>query len=254
MVLTMPEGDARNPKEHPWIDDDDDRGGDFDLITNFVSGLYGELGRNFPRGALRLGSNALRGGMALFRPENLERAAEAGRSLRDAREVAGLTLEELTEAMELQDANLLEAVEKGTATLSFELILRLASLLARHDPVPFVMRYLRTYDPAVWQFLHDWGLGRLPLAYERERRFINIYRKHDAARALDDGSFEHLLEFTERAFRLSLDELKAREKAESEAAQLRNALAKERAELETARARIEALKASSARAGEPRDS
>ncbi|MEL6185870.1 MAG: XRE family transcriptional regulator [Myxococcota bacterium] len=241
----MSGGDESKTEERPWSTSEGRGAGDLELIASFVSGLYGELGRSLPKGALRLGSNALRGGMSLLRPENLERAAEAGRSLRDAREVAGLTLEELSEAMELQDESFLEAVEKGTATLSFELILRLASLLARHDPVPFVMRYLRTYDPAVWQFLHDWGLGRLPLAYERERRFINIYRKHDAARALDDEAFQHLVEVTERAFHLSLDELTARKAADAEVRELREALVRERAALESARSRIAALERSS---------
>jgi DNA-binding XRE family transcriptional regulator len=55
---------------------------------------------------------------------------ETGAYLKDVRELAGLTQAELTEALHLSDQSLLAAVEKGTATLSFELILRLAALLA----------------------------------------------------------------------------------------------------------------------------
>jgi len=108
----------------------------------------------------------------------------------------------------MKDMSFLQAVENGTATLSFELILRLASLLARHDPVPFIIRYTRTYDPDVWKFLEDWGPGRLPLQYERERKFINIYRRHDALRALSDQEFERLLEFTRSAFDLAVSFLR----------------------------------------------
>lgn len=210
---------------------------DFEMWGSFISNITDELSRGFTGRTIgRLGRTALRGGRALLRPESFDRAAEAGRSLRDAREVAGLTVKELSEALELQDEGLLDAVEKGTATLSFELILRLASLLARHDPIPFVMKYLRTYDPAVWQFLHDWGLGRLPLAYERERRFVNIYRSRDAARQLDEEAFDHLLKFTDNSFALALEELSGQRAKEEE-------LAKARAELDRERKAFEAEKA-----------
>ena len=129
---------------------------------------------------------------------------EAGHSLRDLRLVAGLTVNELSESLDLRDKSFLEAVEDGTATLSFELILRLASLLARHDPIPFVIKYTRTYDPEVWKVLKGWGLGRIPLQYERERQFINIYRSRDAVRKLSDEDFVRLLGFVQSAFDLAL--------------------------------------------------
>lgn len=128
----------------------------------------------------------------------------AGDSLRDIREVAGLTLSEMSEALNLRDKDMLAAVENGTKTLSFELILRLAALVARNDPVPFIMRYTRNYNPEVWQLLHDWGIGRLPLQFERERQFINIFRSHDAARELSDEGFEKVLAFTRQSFEMSL--------------------------------------------------
>lgn len=136
--------------------------------------------------------------------EQLKVMVAAGESLKDLREVAGLTISEMSDAINLKDKSLLEAVEDGTSTLSFELILRLAALLARNDPIPFVIKYTRTYNPDVWRILDDWGLGRIPLHYERERKFINIYRRHDAARRLSDDGFDKVLAFTSNAFEMAL--------------------------------------------------
>ncbi len=144
-------------------------------------------------------------GNALFTaPEREKMIQEAGASLRDLRELAGLTLRELSDAARLPDQSLLTAVENGTATLSFELILRLAALLARHDPIPFIIKYTRTYNPEIWAILEGWGLGKLPLQLERERQFINIYRSNDAARELSDKEFGRILEFTRSAFEMAL--------------------------------------------------
>jgi hypothetical protein len=140
----------------------------------------------------------------LLSPEKKKLLEEAGHSLRDLRLVTGMTLNELSAALDLKDKTFLEAVEDGTATLSFELILRLSSLLARHDPVPFIIQYTRTYDPDVWKFLSDWGVGRLPLQYERERQFINIYRRRDGVRKLSDADFQKLLDFTRASFDMAL--------------------------------------------------
>jgi transcriptional regulator with XRE-family HTH domain len=140
----------------------------------------------------------------LLKPERLELMRETGAYLRDMREVAGLTIDELSAAIKLKDQSLLEAVEAGSATLSYELIVRLTSLLARHDPVPFMIRLMRTYKPEVWKTLDDWGIGKLPLHFERERRFINIYRRHDAARKLSDEGYAKVLEFTRGSFEMAL--------------------------------------------------
>ncbi len=117
-------------------------------------------------------------GKTLSSPDDQGKAAmamqEAGDYLKDLREVAGLTLKELSDAAKLPDQSLLAAVENGTATLSFELILRLAALLARHDPVPFIIRLTRTYNPDLWSVMKNWGLGRLPLHFEREREFPQL--------------------------------------------------------------------------------
>jgi transcriptional regulator with XRE-family HTH domain len=137
-------------------------------------------------------------------PENAKMMQETGACLKDLRELAGLTRSELSEALDLSDQSLLEAVENGTATLSFELILRLAAVLARHDPVPFIIRFTRTYNPEIWGMLEKWGIGRIPVHFERERQFINIYRSQDTVRKLSDEGFQRVLHFTGAAFEMAL--------------------------------------------------
>lgn len=152
--------------------------------------------------------------------EQLRAMLAAGQSLKDIREVAGLTLSEMSEALNLRDKSVLEAIENGTTTLSFELILRLAALIARNDPIPFIMRTTRNYNPEVWQILNDWGVARLPLQFEREREFINIFRRHDDARTLSDEGFQKVLEFTRQSFEMSLHFI---EEQEQQVADLRAA-------------------------------
>ncbi|KPQ27618.1 MAG: Helix-turn-helix domain [Marinobacter excellens HL-55] len=175
----------------------------------------------FTGSALRLGARAtdtsLRVGRALVNSQDqLRTMLSAGQSLKDIREVAGLTLSEMSEALNLKDKSLLEAIENGTSTLSFELILRLASLIARNDPIPFIMRTTRNYNPEVWQLLNDWGVGRIPLQFEREREFINIFRRHDDARNLSDEGFRKVLEFTRQSFEMSLHFIEQQEKEVAE--------------------------------------
>ncbi len=169
----------------------------FNRISGITSSAF-RMARRTTDGGIKVGKTILKS------QDQLKVMVAAGQSLKDLREVAGLTIHELSEAINLKDKSLLEAVENGTATLSFELILRLAALLARNDPVPFILRYTRTYNPEVWKILNDWGLGRLPLQYERERKFINIYRRHDAARKLSDDGYEKVLAFTQNAFEMAL--------------------------------------------------
>lgn len=140
----------------------------------------------------------------LLTPDQFAAMQDAGEYLHDLRLVAGLTLDDLNAALELKDHSLLAAVEKGTAALSFDLILRLTALLARRDPVPVVLRLARAYRPDLWQILEDWGVGRLSLQFERERQFINLYRRHDDARALSDEGFAEVLRFTQNAFEMAL--------------------------------------------------
>ncbi|MCC4270598.1 helix-turn-helix domain-containing protein [Marinobacter nauticus] len=184
-----------------------------DGMLERIAGLTGS--------ALRLGARAtdtsLRVGRALINSQDQLRAMlTAGQSLKDIREVAGLTLSEMSEALNLKDKSLLEAIENGTSTLSFELILRLAALVARNDPIPFIMRTTRNYNPEVWQILNDWGIGRIPLQFEREREFINIFRRHDDARNLSDEGFRRVLEFTRQSFEMSLHFIEQQEKEVAE--------------------------------------
>ena len=145
------------------------------------------------------------GKAVLSSPERLKIIKEAGAYLKDLREVAGLTRKDVSRTIRLADDSFLAAVENGTATLSFELILRMAALLARHDPIPFIIKLTRTYNPEVWELLEKWGVGRLPLQLERERQFVNIYRGHDLARKLSDEEFQRVLAFTRSAFEMALE-------------------------------------------------
>lgn len=135
-------------------------------------------------------------------PKREHRAAleKTGSLLRGMREAAGLSLKELGEAVNLKDPALLEAVEGGKAALPFEIILRLAAVLGRNDPISFVMRLTRTYNPDLWKTLEHLGIGRLVLQAGREREFANIYRSDDEARRLTDEEFAAVLAFTKSAF------------------------------------------------------
>jgi transcriptional regulator with XRE-family HTH domain len=155
-------------------------------------------------GALRRAVESGGAGIAARLPEASRVRREAGSYVRELRELAGLTRAELADAIELSDRSLLDAVEAGTAALSFEMILRLAAILARHDPVPFVARLLRTYNPLLWELFREWGVGRIPLQFEREREFVNVLRSSDAARALSDADFRRVLDFVRAAFELAL--------------------------------------------------
>ncbi|RIK99103.1 MAG: transcriptional regulator [Proteobacteria bacterium] len=186
------------------------------LQAALVRGLGAIAGNVSGRMAAAGGGVGLQIGKALLlSPEAGRMRREAGRYVRELRELAGLTVDELAEALEVSDHSLLAAVEKGTATLSFELILRLSSLLARNDPVPFIAKLTRTYNPVLWKLLESWGIGRIPLHLERERRFVNVYRARDAARELSDLAFDRVLAFTQAAFELALD-LAAREEGISQ--------------------------------------
>ena len=77
-------------------------------------------------------------------PERLEAMAEAGHFLRDARETAGLSLNDLADSVGLADKSLLKKIESGEAIMPLEPMLRSASLLARHDPIPFLIKFMRT--------------------------------------------------------------------------------------------------------------
>ena len=138
-------------------------------------------------------------------PERLSAMADAGHFLRDAREVAGLNLQELATALGLSDTELLEEVEQGRATLPFDMILRVAALIARHDPIPFILNFLRTYNPTLEKRLDYWGITALPKQYERERRFVNLVRQHDVLREMSDAEFDRFIGYQASAINLTLE-------------------------------------------------
>lgn len=131
---------------------------------------------------------------------------EKGASLlRDVRETAGLSLEQLRKAMDLKDLSLLQLVESGKAGLPFELILRMAAVLGRNDPWTFAMNFTRAYNPQLWKVMEDIGFGKLLVQAGREREFANLYRGNDAARALSDAAFAKTLTFLGAALTLAVE-------------------------------------------------
>lgn len=128
-------------------------------------------------------------------PSRLQAMAEAGMFLKDARELAGMSVTDLATALGLKDKDLLYEVERGESTLSLELIFRIASLLARHDPIPFLIKFLRTYSPAIDSAMEKLGVAVIPKHIERERRFTNIYRSHDKLRQFSDDEYERFCHY-----------------------------------------------------------
>jgi transcriptional regulator with XRE-family HTH domain len=140
----------------------------------------------------------------LVKPEQRAALEKSGAVLRGMREAAGLSVREISEAVDLDDPALIELVENGKIALPFEIILRLASVLGRNDPISFVMRFTRSYNPDVWRTLENLGIGRFAVQAGREREFANIYRGSDAARRLSDDEFAAVLAFVSAAFELAL--------------------------------------------------
>ena len=140
----------------------------------------------------------------LVKPEQRAALEKAGSVLRGMREAAGLSVKEVGEAINLSDPALLDLVENGKVALPFEVILRLASVLGRNDPISFVMRCTRSYNPDVWKTLEGLGIGRFAMQAGREREFANIYRASDDARRLRDEEFAAVLAFTKAAFDLAM--------------------------------------------------
>ena len=145
------------------------------------------------------------GGLLTRDPKRRKDLAKAGSFLRGVRERAGMTLADVGQAVDLKDAEMLALAEGGKVALPFEMILRLAAVLARNDPVPFVMSLTNTYSPNIGRMLEALGVGRLVEHARREHDFIKIYRARDAARKLSDEEFRRVLAFVEAAFDLALE-------------------------------------------------
>lgn len=127
-----------------------------------------------------------------------------GASLRRMRKAAGLTITEVGTAINLKDPSLIEAWENGRIAVPFELILRLAAVLGRNDPVGFIMKFTRGSNPDLWRSLEGLGVGKLLIQSAREREFANIYRADDEARSLSDEEFAEVLTFTRAAFEMAM--------------------------------------------------
>lgn len=130
---------------------------------------------------------------------------KAGSMLRHLRETANMTAKEVGQAIDLTDQALIDQAESGKVALPFEVILRLAAVLGRRDPVTFVMKLTRSYNPDLWKALEDLGVGRLVVQGARERELANLYRSSDAARKLSDEEFAAVLGFTQAAFDMAVD-------------------------------------------------
>ena len=137
-------------------------------------------------------------------PRQQQQLEKAGSMLRQARESAGLSLRELSEAVAIADPRALEQAEVGKAALPMEVILRLASVLGRRDPVPFAMKLARTYNPQLWKALDALGIGSLVALAGRERELANLYRANDDARRLSDSDFAEVLAFVKSGFDMTV--------------------------------------------------
>ena len=179
----------------------------FDQVSSFTFNLsksaVGTLASRVGGLTLRIGSTLILD-QAQRRALSVEQRAwmgRAGTAIQDARVTAGLSLDGLAGALDMEDKTLLKAMEQGSATVSFEMILRMTSLLARNDPVPFLISLVRGFNPRLWALLEDWGIGHLPTMVERDRKWMNLYRGNDAVRQLPEPEFNQVLEFC----RASLD-------------------------------------------------
>ncbi len=237
-------------------DDDDDNGQSGSLVdslvklTGQVAGGTVELARSTATMSAMFGESRLRQSlMNKLEPERLEAMADAGHFLRDARETAGISLKDMADSLGMSDDAMLKEVESGESILPLELMLRSASLVARHDPIPFLIKFMRTYNPALEKRLEAWGVLALPKQYERERRFINIYRQHDILRSLTDNEFERFVRYMDSSTNLVLD-LMLKEK-EANAPRRAKAAAKVKSKAKRKVKRKPAAKAKSARAKNP---
>ena len=138
-------------------------------------------------------------------PDHMVQMGKAGRYLKDLREVAGLTVDDLASALQRESPDLLRAIEDGRSAVTLDILYRLAAFHARNDPVGFMMNYSREYAPMLWQLLRLTGMDRLLISVEREIKFVNLYRARDQARALEDAEFDRVLDFLGKAFDLALD-------------------------------------------------
>lgn len=190
-------------------------------VTDFTASLsksaVGTLTRRVGGLSLKMGSTFILNSaqLTLLSAEQRAWMGRAGAAIQDARETAGMSLDDLANALDLEDKTVLKAIEQGSATVSFELILRLTSLLARNDPIPFLISLVRGFNPHLWALLEDWGIGHLPTMIERDRQWMNIYRGNHAARQLPEEEFDRVMAFCRSALEMAI-QFKANETGTSE--------------------------------------
>lgn len=204
-------------------------------LTGQVAGGTLGLARNTAAMTAMFGENWLRSTVLnQLEPERLEAMAEAGHFLRDARETAGMSIKDLAESLGVQDKSMLEDIESGQTIMPLEVMLRSASLLARHDPIPFLIKFMRTYNPALEKTLEQWGVLTLPKQFERERRFINLYRQHDVLRGFTDAEYERFIHYMQGSIGLVLDVMQSEKTANADKRQTADkALAKSKTRAKT---------------------
>ncbi len=143
--------------------------------------------------------------MLLKTPDFMEQVGKAGSYLKDLREVAGLTRDDLAKAVDLKNPDILKAVEEGRAPITLDLLFRLSSFYSRNDPFAFMFNFSREHAPWLWQALRITGMEKLLITLERELKFINIYRARESARHLSDEDFDKMLNFVSGGFNMAMD-------------------------------------------------
>lgn len=170
-------------------------------------GMVRDLGRWADGMLASAGAGARMAGLVapvIASPAAAASLTRAGALLHDVRETAGLSVNDLGAAINLKDASLLEHFEAGKVALPFDVILRIAGVLGRNDPVPFVMRLLRESNPRLAKTLEDMGIGKLVAHVGREREYVNLYRGRDELRGLSDEEFAAMLTIVDGALKLVL--------------------------------------------------
>ena len=94
-----------------------------DSLVRRLTSLTGDVTVGALKLAVKAGSAPVRMGRSFIGDtDKLKMMKETGSYLSDVRKLADLTISDLIEALDLEDKTLSEAVENGTAVLSFELI------------------------------------------------------------------------------------------------------------------------------------
>lgn len=165
-------------------------------IQDFTSQTWSKTAGQYPGNLLDL---------MMRTPDYMMQMGKSGRYLKDLREVAGLSVEELASTIKMDNPDTLKAIEEGRSPLNLDILYRLASFHARHDPLGFMLKFSREHAPLLWQILKLSGMDKLLISAEREVKFINIYRAQDKARNLSDEQFDKVIAFMDKAFDMALD-------------------------------------------------